>query len=143
MTKRKYTDAEVIGALKHLEAGRNPADLGREMGVSKHTFYACEASFGGLELNQARRLRQLEEERSLSSLRYQTPAKFAGQLAASSERSGTWVRLRPAPWDSAARRSPPRGDQCRMIHTADSGAGQSPQYPRHHSRRHHLQCGSS
>ena len=85
MTKRKFADAEVIGALKHLEAGRNPADSGREMGVSKHTVYACEASFGGLEVNQARRLRQLEEETSLSSLCYQTPAEFAGQLAASSD----------------------------------------------------------
>jgi hypothetical protein len=28
MTKRKFTDAEVIGALKHLEAGRNPVDWG-------------------------------------------------------------------------------------------------------------------
>jgi hypothetical protein len=68
--------------------------------VLKHTVYACEASFGGLEVNQARRLRQLEEERSLSSLCYQTPAEFAGQLAASSDS----VPLRGTPPHDAALR---------------------------------------
>ena len=40
MSKRKYSEVEMVGALKQMEAGRSPADVGREMGVSKHTIYA-------------------------------------------------------------------------------------------------------
>ncbi len=36
--------------------------MGREMGVSKHTIYAWKAKFGGLDVNEAQRLRQLEDE---------------------------------------------------------------------------------
>lgn len=62
MTKRKYSEAEIIGALKQLEAGRKAADVGREMGVSKHTVYAWKAKYGGLDVNEAQRLRQIEDE---------------------------------------------------------------------------------
>lgn len=37
MTKRKYSEAEIIGALKQLEAGRTAADVGREMGDGRHS----------------------------------------------------------------------------------------------------------
>jgi len=37
MSKRKHTEAEIIGVLKQLEAGRTAEDAGRELGVSKHT----------------------------------------------------------------------------------------------------------
>ena len=62
MTKSNHTEAQMIGALKQVEAGRNAEDVGREMGVSKHTIYAWKAKYGGLEVNEAQRLRQLEDE---------------------------------------------------------------------------------
>ena len=62
MSKGRHTEAEMIGALKQLEAGRTAGDIGRELGVSKHTIYAWKARYGGLEVNEAQRLRQLEEE---------------------------------------------------------------------------------
>ena len=37
MSKRKYSEVEMIGALKQMEAGRSAAEVGRELGVSKHT----------------------------------------------------------------------------------------------------------
>jgi putative transposase len=40
MTKRKYSEGEIIAALKELEVGRNTADVLPEKGVSKHTVYA-------------------------------------------------------------------------------------------------------
>jgi transposase len=40
MAKRKYSEVEMIGALKQMEAGRSAAEVGRELGVSKHTIYA-------------------------------------------------------------------------------------------------------
>jgi len=48
--------------VKQLEAGRRAEDVGREMGVSKHTIYAWKAKYGGLDVNEAQRLRQLEDE---------------------------------------------------------------------------------
>ena len=39
MVKRKFREVEMIGALKQLEAGRTAADVGRELGISKHTIY--------------------------------------------------------------------------------------------------------
>ena len=62
MTLRKHTEAEIIAAVKQMEAGRAAAEVGREMGVSKHTIYAWKAKYGGLEVNEAQRLRQLEDE---------------------------------------------------------------------------------
>lgn len=40
MSKSKHTEAQMIGALKQLEAGRKADDVAREVGVSKHTIYA-------------------------------------------------------------------------------------------------------
>lgn len=62
MSRGKHTEAEMIGALKQIEAGRRVEDVAREMGVSKHTVYAWKAKYGGLEVNEAQRLRELEDE---------------------------------------------------------------------------------
>ena len=62
MSIRKHSEAQIIAALKQMEAGRTAADMGRELGVSKHTLYAWKAKYGGLEVSEAQRLRQLEDE---------------------------------------------------------------------------------
>ena len=62
MSIRKHSEAQIIEALKQEEAGRTAADVGRELGVSKHTLYAWKAKYGGLEVSEAQRLRQLEDE---------------------------------------------------------------------------------
>ena len=49
-------------SVKQLEAGRTAADMGRDLGVSKHTIYAWKAKYRGLDVNEAQRLRQLEDE---------------------------------------------------------------------------------
>lgn len=62
MPKRKFTEAEIIGAIHQVDAGRTCIEVARELGVSKHTLYAWKAKYGGLHVNEAKRLRQLEEE---------------------------------------------------------------------------------
>ena len=62
MAKGKHSEAEIIGALKQVGGGRKAEDVGRGMGVSKHTVYAWKEKFGGLDVNEAQRLRQLEDE---------------------------------------------------------------------------------
>jgi putative transposase len=43
MSRGKHSEAQMIGALKQLEAGRKAEDVAREVGVSKHTIYAWKA----------------------------------------------------------------------------------------------------
>lgn len=62
MSIRKRSEAQIIEALKQVEVGRTAAEVGRELGVSKHTIYAWKAKYGGLEVSEAQRLRQLEDE---------------------------------------------------------------------------------
>lgn len=62
MSKSKHTEAEMIGALKQLEAGRRADDVAREVGVSKHTIYAWKAKYGGMDVSQAQEAKQLRDE---------------------------------------------------------------------------------
>jgi putative transposase len=58
----RHTEAEMIGALKQLEAGRKAEDVAREVGVSKHTIYAWKAKYGGMDVSQAQEAKQLRDE---------------------------------------------------------------------------------
>jgi putative transposase len=62
MSKGRHSEAEMIGALKQLEAGCKAEDVGRELGVSKYTVYAWKAKYGGLDVSQAQELKQLRDE---------------------------------------------------------------------------------
>jgi len=62
MKAKRFTEAQIIGAVKQLDAGRTAVEVGREMGVSKHTIYGWKAKYGGMSVNDAQRLRQLEDE---------------------------------------------------------------------------------
>jgi len=62
MSKGKHTEAQIIGALKQVEAGRTTEDVARELGVSKHTIYAWRSKYGGMDVNEAQEVKQLREE---------------------------------------------------------------------------------
>jgi putative transposase len=64
MSKSRHTEAQIIAALKQVEAGRTVDDVARECGVSQATIYAWKAKYGGLEVSEAQRLRSLEDENS-------------------------------------------------------------------------------
>jgi putative transposase len=64
MSKGKHTEAQIIAALKQVEAGCRVDEVAREVGVSSHTIYAWKAKYGGMEVNEAQRLRSLEDENS-------------------------------------------------------------------------------
>jgi putative transposase len=62
MSKSAHTEAQIIGAVKQVEAGRKAEEVAREMGVSKHTIYAWKQKYGGLEVAEAQELKQLRDE---------------------------------------------------------------------------------
>jgi len=62
MSVSKHTEAQIIAALKQVEAGRKVEDVAREVGVSKHTIYAWKAKYGGMDVSQAQEAKQLRDE---------------------------------------------------------------------------------
>ena len=62
MKRSRFSEEQIIAILKEQEAGMATADVCRRHGVSSATFYKWKAKFGGLEVSEAQRLRQLESE---------------------------------------------------------------------------------
>ena len=60
--KKRYTEEQIIRAIKRNEAGEKVEDICREMGISTGTLYNWRSQYAGLEVNEAKRLRELEAE---------------------------------------------------------------------------------
>ena len=60
--KRRFTEEQIIKVLQEGEAGRAVKDILREHGISQDTYYRWKRKYGGLEVSDAKRLRELEEE---------------------------------------------------------------------------------
>jgi putative transposase len=58
----RFSEEQIIAILKEAEAGTKVTELCRRHGISDATFYTWRSKYGGLELSEMRRLRQLEEE---------------------------------------------------------------------------------
>ena len=62
MKKSRFTDSQIIEALKRAEAGVTVPELFRELGVSSATFYKWRAKFGGMDTSMVARMKELEIE---------------------------------------------------------------------------------
>ena len=69
MKRTRYSEEQIIKILKEAEAGRTVKEIVREYGIAEGTFYRWKAKYGGMEVNEAKRLRELEaENRKLKQL---------------------------------------------------------------------------
>ncbi len=64
MKKSQFSEEQIHRAVKQMEAGRTAKEVGRELGVSAATLYNWKAKYGGLEVNEAKRLNELVDENS-------------------------------------------------------------------------------
>jgi putative transposase len=62
MKNKRFTEEQIIGFLKQAEAGMPMKDLCRKHGFSSASFYLWRSKFGGMEVNEAKRLKELEGE---------------------------------------------------------------------------------
>ena len=62
MKKSRFSEEQIIGILKQAENGRALSELARELGVTETTLYRWRRKYGGMEVSDARRLKELEEE---------------------------------------------------------------------------------
>ena len=60
--KKRFTEEQTVQAVKRLESGFPAKELSREMGVSQQTLYHWKKKFGGMDVADARRLKELESE---------------------------------------------------------------------------------
>lgn len=62
MKKSRFTETQIVKAIKEHETGRKAEDLCRELGISTVTFYKWKQRYGGMEASDVKRLKELEEE---------------------------------------------------------------------------------
>lgn len=60
--KQRFSEEQIIGILKQHESGVPTAELCRQHNISSATFYKWKSKFGGMTVNEAQRLKQLEAE---------------------------------------------------------------------------------
>jgi putative transposase len=62
MKRKRYTEEQIISILKQHEAIASVPDLARRHGMAENTIYRWKSKLGGMEVNDARRLLELEAE---------------------------------------------------------------------------------
>lgn len=66
MKNSRFNEEQIIGILKESEAGAKISELCRQHGIGARTFYGWRSKYGGMEVSEAKRLKQLEEENSIT-----------------------------------------------------------------------------
>ncbi len=64
MKRTKFTESQIVAALKKQESGVTVKEIIRELGISDATFYNWKAKYGGMELSDVKRLKDMETELS-------------------------------------------------------------------------------
>ena len=62
MKKSRFTESQIVAALKEYENGKSTEDICRDLGINKNTFYFWKRKYAGMDAQQLKRLKELEEE---------------------------------------------------------------------------------
>ena len=62
MRKSRFTENEMVRAVKQFESGISADTISRELGISRMTLYKWKSKYSGMDVSQVRRLKELEEE---------------------------------------------------------------------------------
>ena len=64
MKKSRFTETQIVKAIQEHEAGKDAKDICRELGITTASFYKWRKRYGGLDVNELKRIKELEEENS-------------------------------------------------------------------------------
>jgi len=64
MKKTRFSESQIIKAIKENEAGRKVEDISRDLGINPGTFYNWRKKYSGMEVSHLKRLKELESENS-------------------------------------------------------------------------------
>jgi putative transposase len=64
MKKKRFTETQIVSILHQQEAGKSVKDISRENGISDATFYNWKAKYGGMQVSDVKRMKDLEDENS-------------------------------------------------------------------------------
>lgn len=64
MKRSKFSESQIVGILKQVEAGMKVADVCREHGISMPTYYNWKSRYGGLGASELKRIKEMEREHS-------------------------------------------------------------------------------
>lgn len=64
MKKSKFTEQQIVTALREVEAGAKMTDVCRKNGISAKTFYNWKAKYQGIDVSELKKMRELEQENS-------------------------------------------------------------------------------
>jgi len=62
MKKSRFTESQIVAAIKKQEAGVSVKEISRELGISEAAFYNWKAKYGGMEVTELKRVKELEAE---------------------------------------------------------------------------------
>jgi putative transposase len=60
MKKTRFTETQIVGAIKKQEGGTPIKEICRELGISEQTFYNWKGKYGGLEVSDVRKMKEME-----------------------------------------------------------------------------------
>ncbi len=64
MKKSRFTETQIVKAIQEHEAGKDAKEICRELGITTALFYKWRQRYGGLDVNELKRMKELEEENS-------------------------------------------------------------------------------